>query len=101
MPLPQSIRDKPKILVGLELYWKAFSDLSSDREIGMGIGPVPWRAIHEWGLRHNIVGDDFERLVLMVRGLDAVYIEKQASKRKTKMSKGKGNFSKSKAMRSK
>ncbi len=98
MPLPDKIKNKPKILVGLEIYWKAFSDLSSDRDVGMGIGPIPWRAIHEWGLRNNIRGDDFERLVLMVRGLDAVYIEKQAKKSKGKM--GKGSFSKPKAMRS-
>lgn len=99
MPIPDKFRDKPTVKSGLELYWKAFQDLSSDRDIGMGIGPIPWSSIHTWGSRNHIVGDDFERLVLMIRGLDAVYMDKQATKSKGKIGKTK-SFTKPKAMRS-
>lgn len=98
MPLPDKIANKPEIKTGLELYWKAFQDLSSDRDVGMGVGPIPWSAMSTWGARNHIRGDDFERLVLVLRGLDSIYMDKQSKKSKGK--KGK-SFSKSKAMRSK
>jgi hypothetical protein len=85
MPLPDKIANKPTIKIGLDLYWKAFQDLSSDRDIGMGVGPIPWSSIHEWGRRNHIYGDDFERLVQVIRGLDAVFMEKQGKKVKGKM----------------
>ena len=98
MPLPERIKNKPKILVGLEFYWRAFDDLSGDRDVGMGVGPIPWRAIHDWALRNRVWGDDFERLVMVIRGLDAVFMEKQGAKNKKKMGKGKGSFTKPKAI---
>jgi len=101
MPVPDKFKNKPELKSGLELYWKAFQDLSSDRDIGMGIGPIPWSSIHAWGSRNHIWGDDFERLVMMIHGLDAVYMDKQAKKSKSRMGKGKGSFTKTKAMRSK
>lgn len=100
MPLPDKIKNKPEITTGLDLYWKAFQDLSSDRDIGMGVGPIPWSAMHTWASRNHIRGDDFERFVLVLRGLDNVYMEKQGKKSKGKMGKGK-KFTKTKAMRSK
>jgi len=75
MPLPEKIRNKPRLRFGLDLYWKAFSDLSSDRAIGMSEGPISWRAIHLWGKRNNIVGDDFERLVSILRTMDDAYLK--------------------------
>jgi len=99
MPVPDKFKNKPVIRVGLELYWKAFQDLSTDRDIGMGIGPIPWSAIHAWGSRNRIYGDDFERLLMMIRGLDSVYMDKQAKKSKGKLGKSK-SFKKPKGMRS-
>ena len=99
MPLPDKIRNKPEITTGLDLYWKAFQDLSSDRDIGMGVGPIPWSSLNAWAARNSIRGDDFERFVMVLRGLDNIYMEKQGKKTKGKM--GKKSFSKAKAMRSK
>lgn len=100
MPVPDRFKNKPVLRSGLELYWKAFQDLSSDRDIGMGVGPIPWSAIHSWGARNHIWGDDFERLVMMVRGLDAVFMEKQAAKNKKGGKMGKAKSFKPKGMRS-
>jgi hypothetical protein len=98
MPLPERIANKPEIKPGLELYWKAFQDLSSDRDVGMGVGPIPWTAMHNWAARNHIRGDDFERLVMVLRGLDAVYMDKQGKKARGKMGKSK-SLSKAKGMR--
>ena len=100
MPLPDKIKNKPEVKFGLELYWKAFQDLSSDRDVGMGVGPIPWSAMSTWGARNHIWGDDFERLVMVLRGMDSIYMDKQGKKSKGKMGKGK-SFNKAKAMRSK
>jgi hypothetical protein len=102
MPVPDKIKNKPEIKPGLDLYWRAFQDLSTDRDVGMGVGPIPWLAIHAWAERNYIRGDDFERLVLILRGLDNIYLEKQAAKDKSKSKLGKKQgFNKSKALRSK
>ena len=97
MPLPAKIANKPTIKFGLDLYWKAFQDLSADRDVGMGVGPIPWSAMNAWGVRNHIKGDDFERFVLVLRGMDSVYMTHQSKKAKSKMGKGKGSFSKAKA----
>lgn len=89
MPLPDKIKNKPEVSVGLELYWRAFSDLNSDRHVGMSEGPIPWSAIHRWGVRHNIWGDDFERLSAIIQGMDSVFLDFRAAQQKKKIGKGK------------
>ncbi len=75
MPLPDSIANKPEITAGLEIYWQAFTDLNTSRQLGMAEGPIPWTAINQWAIRHHIVDDDFDRLVLILKGMDAVYMK--------------------------
>ncbi len=93
MPLPDMIANKPELGAGLELYWKAFVELSSDRQISMAEGPIPWISINMWACRHGIFGDDFDRFVAVIRGLDEAYLKKQ-SKKKKKTPMGKGKFKK-------
>ena len=94
MPLPDVIANKPQLVGGLELYWKAFVELSSDRAISMAEGPIPWSSMNMWALRHGIFGDDFDRFVAVIRGLDEAYLQKQNKSRKKTMGKGKGSFKK-------
>ncbi len=96
MPLPDSIANKPDIIAGLEMYWQAFTDLNTSRELGMAEGPIPWTAIDQWATRHRIVGEDFDRLVIILRGMDAAYLKhrskssnKTLGKRPKKPSTGK------------
>lgn len=85
MPLPEKIRDKPRLRVGLEFYWRAFWELSTDRDIGMAEGPIPWTAIHWWAARHDIRGEEFDRLVLLIKAMDVVYIEERSKSQKKSM----------------
>ena len=75
MPLPDSIANKPGITAGLDIYWQAFTDLNTSRELGMAEGPIPWTAVDQWATRHHIVGEEFDRLVLVLRGIDAAYLK--------------------------
>lgn len=73
--LPDKIKEAPQILPGLELYYEAFTELSSSRNSGMSIGAIPWTAIDRWAERYEIEEDDFERLAIYIRMLDAEFIK--------------------------
>ena len=78
MPLPESIANKPEIQEGLGFYWEAFSELTSDRALGMAEGPIRWTAINAYAYRHGLWGDDFDRLVTIIRCMDSVYLDKRS-----------------------
>lgn len=99
--LPPTIENKPQVLLGLELYWKAFVDLSADRDIGMAEGPIPWSAVHLWAERHEIYGDEFERLWHIIHEMDATYMEHRGKEMKKGSGKAKRASNKAKSMRSK
>lgn len=58
----------------LHFEWSAFGALSTDRQVGMDRGPIPWRSIHVFAERYGIVSDDFERLCNLIRSMDAAYL---------------------------
>ena len=86
MPLPQKYIDKPELTPGLEFYWRAFWELSTDRGVGMGEGPLPWTAMDRYGLRYDLYDEDFDRFVLVMKGMDLVYMQIRDAQR-TKASK--------------
>ncbi|MBK5958118.1 hypothetical protein CCR97_08295 [Rhodoplanes elegans] len=78
----EQIPDEPEPLPGAELYLSAFHDLSGDRQYGAmgGAGPIPWLALDRWAGRAGLDGDDFDRLVRMVRAVDAEWLADQAER---------------------
>lgn len=77
---PKALQEKPEIPVHLLAVWRAFWDLNHDRAIGFGRGPIPFTAIDRYALRFGFDGDDFERLFLLIRALDAEYLSLTAPK---------------------
>ena len=60
----------------LTFYMSAFDDLVNDRQYFMGgVSAMSFEAIDRWARRHGVAGDQFERLVRMVRALDRVWLE--------------------------
>jgi hypothetical protein len=88
MPLPDAILNKPKMAPGLEFIWRAFWEMSTDRDFGMAEGPIPWSVMDRYALRHEIEDDEFDRFVLMIKSLDSVYIEHRTKQQNKKMKKG-------------
>ena len=86
------IANAPALLPGLETYYEAFVELSTDRPIGMGIGPIPWTAIDLYAWRHGFSGDGFDYLLYMVRALDDAFLAysraKDESERKKAEARG-------------
>jgi hypothetical protein len=59
----------------LQFEWLAFSELSSDRQIGWVVGPIGWTAIDAYAVRHGIEGpDEFERFRFIIRKMDAAFM---------------------------
>lgn len=89
-PLPDVIANAPQILPGLEMYYEAFTELSTCRPMGMSIGPIPWTAIDQYGLRHGFEADGFEYLVRMVRALDDAFLAYSQRKAKEEAAQNAG-----------
>ncbi len=96
MPLPDKIANKPVLRAGLGAYHKAFTELTTDRALGMAEGPIPWTAINAYGYRHGYTEDEFDRLVAIITGLDNAYLKHRNNKQKKTMGKSHGSLSKSK-----
>lgn len=64
------------------MYYEAFTELSTCRLQGFGVGPIPWTAIDRYGERHGFLGEGFEYLVRMVRALDDAFLAYSQKKAK-------------------
>lgn len=83
MPLPESIRDAPDLLPGLDLYYEAFQRLTTSRAFGMGaVGPIPYSAISGYCKDEGFVGEERSDIFYHVERLDAAYMEWQTAKLK-------------------
>lgn len=73
--LPEPIENAPELYPWLHPYYKAFEELMSDRENGMGIGYIPWTAINEYAKRHPLLEFDFDQTLYYIRVLDFAYVK--------------------------
>lgn len=70
----------PELAPWLQEPWGAFWKLSKCRQIGMGVGPIPWTAINDYSIRYGIAGDEFEEFEAHIDALDSAYLEHQRPK---------------------
>jgi hypothetical protein len=56
--------------------------LSSERQIGMGVGPIPRSAIMAYAAEFDIVGDDRDVFYRMLRTMDGHYLSQVNSSSK-------------------
>ena len=56
------------------LYWQAFQELGTERQIGMSIGPIPLSKVWEWAHHMNLTHSEARALVYVVRELDSEYL---------------------------
>lgn len=84
IPLPDKIADAPRILTGLEPYYIAFWELSTDRPSGFGAGQIPWSSIDRYAAREGMGHDEYLDLIDMIRAMDRAFLayskEKQAER---------------------
>lgn len=80
-PIPDRIANAPTLQPGLALFYLAFQDLSSERQVGQSLGAIPWTAIDQYCTRYEIEGEQYEDMQYHVARLDRAYLEWYAAKR--------------------
>lgn len=62
------------------MYFNAFMELTTERQLGQAEGPIPLSAIRGWADDEGIsrVGREYERLKVLVWALDNVYLVHRA-----------------------
>lgn len=82
-PLPGIVMEKPLMNATQEYYYNAFTELSTCRDFGAEIEtPIPWIAINDYSIRHNMMEDDFEEFYLIIVSIDRVYLDHRTEKAK-------------------
>ena len=81
LPFPDKIANAPSLLQGLELYYIAFMELSDSRMVGMGLGRIPWKTVHDYCEAHHFPPDQREEMHHHVREMDGAYIEFSSRKK--------------------
>ncbi len=81
--IPDRIANAPELRLGLQIYMSAWLDLNTTRSIGMSTGPIPWLAVHEWAMLHELDLEQKEQLHIYIPAMDAEYFNYLEYKRET------------------
>lgn len=79
-PIPDFILNKPELILGLDLYYVAFNELGTERQLGMAAGPIPFTSILKYAEHFEFDEEQTEQLLYFIRKLDAWYLKKVAIK---------------------
>ncbi len=87
-PLPPWLL-RPTLMPHLAAVWGAFLSLSSCRQVGMGLGPIPWTAMDRYATRMDLTDpDDFAEFEYLIRAMDTKYLEIVRDKEEEKPNRG-------------
>ena len=67
---------------GAWLFMEAFNELSSCRQIGFGLGPIPWRDTLLYAYHAGIAPDMVSTFLLCIREMDEAFLRWQMSQPK-------------------
>lgn len=72
---PPQYYEQPELFEVARFYWDSFQDLSTERPIGMGLGPIPYSAIRRYGDEYGMVSrDEFDFFADIIQGMDTEFI---------------------------
>lgn len=83
-PLPERIRNKPKLFEGLQFTLEAFFDLDSERHHGNGLQRIPWSAILRYGLHYELDEEELEEFIYLIKRMDIHLLNKLEAEQKAK-----------------
>lgn len=86
-PLPDKIQNAPSLILGLEIYLKAFFELDCERSHSMGATPIPWSSIYNYARCFNFDKEQTEDLIFFVRALDNEHLKHIRKKQNGKSGK--------------
>jgi hypothetical protein len=82
MPLPEKIQNAPILFPGLELFYTAFDDLISSRQMGMSVGPISWETVQKYCDHLGLGPEQSEAMHYHIRAMDATYLSFLMKKQK-------------------
>lgn len=87
--LPDWWDKRPPSFRGDDFYLRAFWELSSCRQFGMTVGPIPWHRILAYGAWKRLDRGMLEVFIRVIREMDEVYLkhlneDQQARSRESK-----------------
>ena len=71
----EALYEQPEIQPAHLWIWKAFHELTTERDLGFGVGPIPWQRIREYGDREGLDESEFETFREVIRALDTEYLK--------------------------
>jgi len=75
---PPQFFERPEIAEHLFIYWEAFSDLTTERQIGMGIGPIPRSKTREYARDVlDLTGEAYDQFCAVISRVDSDYVAMQ------------------------
>lgn len=78
-PIPERIKNKPRLLTGLDIYLDAFFDLEHERPwiAGEVVIPLPisWTTMHTYAAAHGFIGEIYENFMFFMREMDSAYLQ--------------------------
>lgn len=84
-PIPAGVMNAPQLLPGLEMYLRAFFDLSTDRQIGFsGLGPVPYSSIAGYAESFGLDDSETYDFAYLIKQLDAAFLTQMEEKKPKK-----------------
>ena len=86
-PLPKSLTEAPALIQGLGLFFDAFCELDSCRQVGMGIGSIPWSVVQDYAITNEFTMEQTEDLHYFIQKMDQAYRSRVASQSKAKSPK--------------
>ena len=80
LPVPDCIANPPVLGEGLGMFLDAFWRLTTCRQMGFGLGPIPWTAIQEYARINEFDDDHADDLEHHVMAMDSAYLAWSAKK---------------------
>jgi hypothetical protein len=87
-PLPSWYLEEPPLLWPCDYFMNAFWALSTERQIGMAPGPIPWSKMVEYGRYSGLEDDMIELLVFLMRYMDTAFREWRSEQDKKRPTQG-------------
>lgn len=78
---PKALENRPVPIQGMDFYFDAYSQLQTERQIGMAVGDIPWGSIVKYAQFHGIENpDDIQDFITIIRAVERALSEFERGK---------------------
>ena len=81
-PLPDRIKNAPRLKLGLALYYEAFFDLDAERKHDNSFAHIPRSAMWAYAQQYELSSEQTEDLIYLLREMDLAHIKRLEAKTK-------------------